>query len=50
MRNDFGIIQMNEVELGAPLPAGMMSTLKYKLGHQPRAFKQMILEAKKFSP
>ncbi|KAG0044934.1 hypothetical protein BGZ83_009807 [Gryganskiella cystojenkinii] len=47
MRSDRGFMCMNEIDLPAPLPAGMSALLRYKM--QPHVYRSVVLEAKRFS-
>ncbi|KAF9970626.1 dodecenoyl-CoA isomerase [Actinomortierella ambigua] len=47
MRGDRGFMCMNEIDLPAPLPAGMSALLRYKMPHH--VYRDMVLQAKRFS-
>ncbi|KAG0326012.1 hypothetical protein BG000_001558 [Podila horticola] len=47
MRSDRGFMCMNEIDLPAPLPAGMSALLRYKL--HPHVYRSVVLEARRFS-
>ncbi|KAG0326791.1 hypothetical protein BGZ99_008994 [Dissophora globulifera] len=47
MRTDRGFMCMNEIDLPAPLPAGMSALLRYKLPHH--VYRSVVLEAKRYS-
>ncbi|RUS24592.1 hypothetical protein BC938DRAFT_473354, partial [Jimgerdemannia flammicorona] len=47
MRADRGFICMNEVDFGAPIPAGMMALMRHKL--RPHTFRDMVLLGRRFN-
>ncbi|KAF8925347.1 hypothetical protein BGZ58_000880 [Dissophora ornata] len=47
MRSDRGFLCMNEIDLPAPLPAGMSALLRYKM--QPHVYRSVVLEAKRYA-
>ncbi|EAR85087.1 enoyl-CoA hydratase/isomerase (macronuclear) [Tetrahymena thermophila SB210] len=47
MRDDFGQICMNEVELHMPLPPGMNAVIQEKISDKD-AFRELVLQAKRF--
>ncbi|KAG0231418.1 hypothetical protein BGW42_000245 [Actinomortierella wolfii] len=47
MRSDRGFMCMNEIDLPAPLPAGMSALLRYKMAHH--VYRDMVLQARRFS-
>jgi hypothetical protein len=50
MRNDFGYIQMNELENHMPLPSGFMAPLRHKMDSAVKEFRDLVLAVRKFSP
>ncbi|KAF9400144.1 hypothetical protein BGZ94_005538 [Podila epigama] len=47
MRSDRGFMCMNEIDLPAPLPAGMSALLRYKM--HPHVYRSVVLEARRYS-
>lgn len=47
MRSDRGFMCMNEIDLPAPLPAGMSALLRYKMPHH--IYRSVVMEARRFN-
>ncbi|KAF9160356.1 dodecenoyl-CoA isomerase [Actinomortierella ambigua] len=47
MRSDRGFMCMNEIDLPAPLPAGMSALLRYKMAHH--VYRDMVMQARRFN-